>query len=236
MLTVVSGASHPLKLLPLPTRVRSFRPLALAVAAPLLFFPASAPAQTKLQRQLSYVDFGLQAAGQFTSTVSGPVQIPAFDQGTVVSQRASSTVGLLVTIRYAPRPYLGAEFNGGYARYTENYNVAPGQIQTQANELTVGYLVTPPYLIYGFRPYASAGGGIIRFAPTAGGGQAAPEIGEPGYYYNLGVQKDVYGNRLGVRAGFRQLFFTAPDFYQNYLTINKRTSTAEPVVGLYLRF
>lgn len=196
----------------------------------------TAVAQSKLDRQLSYIDLGVQGVGQFTKTVSGPVTIPATDFGTVVTQTGSSTLGALVTIRYTPKPYFGVEFNGGYARYTEGFNVAPVQIQTQANELTVGYVVTPPYTVFGLKPYASAGGGIIRFAPTSRGGQGAPEEGRPGIYYNVGLQKDIVPDRFGFRLGFRQLFYTAPDFYQNYLTINKSTFTSEPMIGFYLRF
>ncbi len=208
----------------------------LLFAASLAFLTAAASAQTKLSRQLGYVDFGVQGIGEFTRSVSGPVTIPATNQGTIVTQDASNTAGALVTIRYSPRPYLGAEFNGSYARFTENFSYLPYQIQTQFNEFTFGYLVIPPYTIFGLKPYASAGGGIIRFAPTAGGGNGAQPQGRPGFYYNLGVQKDLSPDRFGVRLGFRQVFYTAPDFYANYLTINKRTATSEPLIGFYLKF
>lgn len=220
----------------LKSRLLKSRSLKFVSAASVTLFSVAAAAQTKLDRQLSYIDLGVQAAGQFTSSTSGTVTIPAVDQGQVVTQSASSTVGALVTLRYSPRPYLGAEINGGYARYTENYNVPPGQIQTQANEFTFGYLVTPPYAIFGVKPYASAGVGLIRFAPTAGGGQEAPSMVRPAYYYNLGLQQNIFGGRFGLRVGFRQLFYTAPDFYQNYLTINKHVVTSEPVIGVYVHF
>ena len=212
----------------------------LALAAALSLLTAGASAQTKLERQLSSIDFGVQATGEFTGTVSGPITIPAFNQGATVTQSGSNTVGALVTIRYSPKPYFGAELNGSYARFTENFtgtglNLSPFQVQNEVNEFTFGYLVIPPYLVFGVKPYASAGGGVIRFGPTAGGGESTYAEARPGYYYNLGVQKDLAAN-FGVRVGFRQLFYTAPDFYQNYLAINKHTSTAEPLFGFYLRF
>lgn len=210
----------------------------LIVAACLVGFTAgAASAQTKLDRQLSYIDLGVQGVGQFTSSASGTINFPsAFDQGQTVQQTTSTTLGALVTLRYTPRPYLGAELNGGYVRYTEGYSVNPGQIQTQANEFTLGYIVTPPYTIFGVKPYASAGGGAIRFAPTAGGGEESYTEGRGAYYYSLGVQKDIYGDRFGIRLGFRQIFFKAPDFEENYLAIDKRVSTAEPMIGFYLHF
>ena len=197
---------------------------------------AHASAQTPLQRQLANVDLGLQAVGQFTKTVSGPVVLPSVDSGTVVSQSASNTVGFLATLRYSPRPYLGAEFNGSYARYTEQFNVAPLQIQTQANEFTFGYLVTPPYRVFGVKPYASVGAGTIRFAPTRGGGQGAPSEARLAEYYSIGAQKELLSDNFGIRVGFRQVFYQAPDFFQNYLTISKRTFSTEPMIGFYLRF
>ena len=193
-------------------------------------------AQTKLQQQLARVDLGVQATGEFSSVAQGPVTIPAFNQGQSVYLSPSNTVGALVTIRYSVKPYLGAEFNGGYARYTENLDVQPLAIQTQADEFTLGYLVLPPYTIFGVRPFASAGVGGMRFAPTRGGGEGAPSQGRLAYYYNFGVQKSVFRDNFGVRVGFRQIFYIAPDFFQDYLTINKHASTSEPTIGFYLRF
>ena len=209
----------------------------LALAACLALSAAGAAAQTKVDRQLSYFDLGVQGVGQFTSSTSGEItQIGAFDYQQTVTEKASTTLGALVTLRYTPRPYAGAEINGGYVRYTETFNVNPLQIQTQANEITFGYVVTPPYTLFGVKPYASAGGGLIRFAPTAGGGEESYTEARPAYYFNLGVQKDIYGDKLGLRLGYRQVFFTAPDFEENYLAINKHVSTAEPMIGFYLRF
>ncbi len=212
---------------------RLFCMFSVSLASGLSF--GQTPAATRLGRQLQSIDVGLQAVGIFTGNRTGTVTVPANDTGRVLTQGASNTVGGLVTIRYTPRPYLGLEFNGGYARFTEEYTVAPLQIQTQANEFTFGYVVTPPYLIFGVKPYASAGAGTTRFAPTRGGGQGAPEQARATYYYNLGIQKDL-SPHFGARLGFRQLFYRGPDFLQNYLTINQRVVTSEPMFGLYARF
>lgn len=216
------------------------RLLKFIFAANLALLATGAVAQTKLQQQLSHVDLGLQGVGEFNRSASGPVGVTANDQGQIVSESPSNTVGGLATIRYSPKPYFGVEFNGGYARYNETFGVptlaGPLQIQTQSNEFTLGYLVIPPYTVFGLKPYASAGLGSIRFAPTRGGGENAPRQWRAGYYYNLGVQKDIAGDFFGVRVGFRQLFFLGPDFLQNYLTIKQHTVTSEPLIGFYLRF
>jgi hypothetical protein len=133
------------------------------------------------------------------------------------------------------------EFNYVWGRYTENYSPAPDgsslfQVQTTSNETSFGWVVTPPYPIFGFQPFASAGAGTNNFKPTAGGGNGAPHQYRATYYYNVGVQKEIFDSNFGIRASFRETFYLAPDFGQNYLTILKHTTTLQPTVGFYLRF
>ena len=40
---------------------------------------------------------------------------------------------------------------------------------------------------------------------------------------------------LGI-SEYRQVFFKAPDFLTNYLTIQQHTTTYEPGIGFFLRF
>ena len=192
---------------------------------------------TPLQKQLARIDFGVSGAGIFTKSVSGqiiPTGAPNF--GATVSESAGNTVGALVSLRYVARPFVGAEFNYGYARYRETFNTAPFGIQTTANEFTLGYLAMPDHSLFGFKPFASAGAGSIEFKPTAGGGVGAPKQARAAYYYSVGLQQEYLSSHFGLRASFRQVFFLAPDFLQNYLTIKQRTVTSEPTVGFYLRF
>jgi hypothetical protein len=180
--------------------------------------------------------------GQLTGTVSGPI-VPtgASNAGIPTSQFASNTVGAMGNIRYVAKPYVGVEFNYVWGRYTENYSPAPDgsslfQVQTTSNETSFGWVVTPPYPIFGFQPFASAGAGTNNFKPTAGGGNGAPHQYRATYYYNVGVQKEIFDSNFGIRASFRETFYLAPDFGQNYLTILKHTTTLQPTVGFYLRF
>lgn len=214
----------------------------LATAIFFLSVTGVAAAQTTaFGRQMAKIDFGISGMGALNNTVSGPI-LPtgSANYGTVMTQYGSNTVGALANIRYTAKPYVGIEFNYGWARYTENFSPAPDgsslfQIQNTANETSFGYLVTPPHLIFGFQPFASAGAGTTDFKPTAGGGEGAPHQFRATYYYNVGLQKDVLSN-FGVRASFRENFFLAPDFGQNYLTIKQHATTIEPTIGFYLRF
>ncbi len=230
--------------------------LAVSLFASIVFAStvAAAHAQTEaapptpLQRQLEKLDLSIQGNGVYNSKVSGTVVsgIGADNQGEPMTQFGSNTLGALVSIHYPAKPYFGLEFNYSFARYTENYEgtaistflpngITDFQVQTKVNEYTFGYLVTPAYTIFGLRPFASAGAGPMAFKPTPGGGQEEPEKARMTYYYSLGFTKDV-SPHFGLRAGFRELFFLAPDFGQDYLTILKHTTTLEPTAGFYIRY
>jgi Outer membrane protein beta-barrel domain len=212
--------------------------LSRLAAALLLCVAGSALAQsTPLDRQLARFDLGVQGMGIFTHEVSGPVIPPsAPNYPSTLTQDTSNTLGALVTLRYVAKPYFGLEGNFGYARYTESYNYAPYLAQTGVNEFTLGYVVTPPHLLLGLQPYAAAGAGSTEFKPTSHGGEGLPKQARMTYYYNVGLQQTFFSEHFGLRGGFRQTFYLAPDFGQNYLTIKKHTFTSEPLFGFYLRF
>ena len=201
---------------------------------PSLFAPTAHAQVTATQRQLSRIDLSVNGVGEFTKSVQGTNY-----QNVSVTQKPSTTLGALITLRYTKSPFAGAEFNYGYARYSENFISNPtyitGAVQTKANEYTLGYVVHGPNLL-GFQSFASGGVGSIAFTPTSGGGQGLPERARLAYYYAVGLEQPIFTSHLGIRAQFRQVFFKAPDFDQNYLTINRRTFTSEPGIGFYLHF
>lgn len=234
---------------------KAFPSLAVFLFAGIVFASTGAGAHAQTQapptafaKQLDKVDLSIQGVGIYNNTVTGTVvtDLGASNEGESLSQSGSNTLGALVSIHYPIKPYFGLEFNYGYSRYTENYR-GPGittflpngitdfQIQTKVSEYTFGYLITPPYTIYGLQPFVSAGFGPQGFKPTPGGGQEEPEKARMTYYYSLGFQKDI-SPHFGLRAGFRELFFLDPDFGQNYLTILKHATTLEPTAGFYLRY
>jgi opacity protein-like surface antigen len=222
--------------------------LLLAAALTVATLAASAqdatpdtPPQGPIAKQLSHVDLGISGAGLFNNTVTGKVQPKggsAPNYGSTLSDEQSNTAGVLLNIRYTAKPLVGFEFNFLYARYVENFSYpppAPFGVQTGANEFTLGYLVQPNINVFGLKPFAAVGLGATEFKPTAHGGEGLPKQARMTYYYNVGLQKDILPY-LGLRAGFRETFFLAPDFGQNYLTNLQRTTSIEPNIGFYLRF
>lgn len=224
----------------------------LATAALIVSLTGIAAAQTTaFGKQMARVTFGINGAGEFNNTVTGkiiPTGAPDCDPPTVggacttsLTLFGSNTVGAGATIRYVAKPYVGFEFNYGWARYTQNYSPAPDgsslfQIQNTANEYTLGYVINPPHPIFGFQPFLAVGAGSTEFKPTGGGGEGEPKQARATYYYNVGLEKQFGETPFGMRASFRELFFLYPDFGQNYLTIKQRGTTYQPTIGFYARF
>jgi hypothetical protein len=205
---------------------------------------------TPFAKFVHHFDLALTGVGEYNTTVTGPVlSKAASDYGTGssnITQYGSNTFGGLATLRYIAKPWVGFELNLGYARYTENYT-GPAvytfssdgvfQIQTKASEYSLGYVATPQrFKPLGLQPYFGGGAGSLAFKPTPHGGEGEPEKARMVYYYDVGVQQEFMNNHVGLRAGFRELFFLDPDFGQNYLTILKHASTYEPVAGFYFRY
>ena len=204
----------------------------LSLAALTLALTTAATAQTTTAGKIfSRMDFAVSGTGLFTSSVSGTNYLKQ-----PLTVKPSSTVGAAVQLRYTKSPFIGFEGTYSYARYTENYSCCvTGGIQTNAHELTGGYLVHGPNIL-GAIPFASIGAGSTEFKPTANGGQGFLKQYRATYYYSVGFDAPLLSNHFGVRGQFRQLLYLAPDYGQNYITIKQRAVTSEPAIGFYLKF
>jgi hypothetical protein len=223
------------------------RPLCVRSALFCLLLTAAGPiakAQTisqnpALDRQLSRIDLGVTGLGIFNKSSSGFATVNGAAQ-TRVTLSPGNTAGALVTIRYVVSPFVGFEGNYGYARYTDTFtpfgSVQTAGVQQNASEYSFGYVAHTRKQYFGVTPFASAGLGSMVFRPTPGGGEALPEQARAVYYFSVGAETTVLSPHFGVRAQYRQVFFKAPDFETNYLTIQQRTTTYEPGFGFFLRF
>lgn len=218
--------------------------LCVLTAAQALAQQQQAP-PNKLQRVLAHMDIALNGVGDFTKTVKGTNY-----QGTTFEQQGSNTFGGLFTIRATKSPWVGAEINLGYQRFTQTYScpgVDPANDQTQCvglggglqanmEEFTFGYLVHPPTSFMGAKPFLSAGSGVMAFKPTSLGGQGYNTQARQTYYYTAGVDYPAFADFFAIRVGFRQNIYLAPDFGQNYLKIKQHTFTSQPEIGFVFHF
>jgi hypothetical protein len=189
-----------------------------------------------LDRHLSRLDLAVSGIGSFTKDVSGTNYL-----GAKLDQNAGSTLGALITIRYTRSPYVGGEFNYTYARYTQNLSnippptYIPGGVQNNASEYSLGYVMHPNREFLGAKPFIALGAGSTAFRPTPLGGESLHSQARATYYYAVGLEKQLTPH-FGLRAQFRQAFFKAPDFGQNFLTIQQQTWTIEPGFGFVIHF
>jgi len=192
-----------------------------------------------LNRQLSRIDLGVAVSGVFNQSSSGVATVNS-QPNTPVSLNPGNTGGAIVTLRYVVSPLIGFEANYGYARYTDTFTPFGTQpnagVQQNASEYSFGYVAHTRKQYFGVTPFASAGAGTMVFRPTPGGGLALPEQARAAYYFSVGAETTVLSPHFGIRAQYRQVFFKAPDFLTNYLTIQQRTTTYEPGFGFFLRF
>ena len=226
-----------------PLCVRTFLLCALAILAAPTVKAQEPPQYPGLDRQLDRIDLGITGIGVFNRDSSGTATVEAVP--TTVHLSPGNTLGALVTLRYVAKPLVGFELNYGYARYTDTFtpfgtqpvNGVPsvGGVQQNAAEYTFGY-VAHLHPLFGLKPFAVAGLGTMAFRPTPGGGEGLIKQARAAYYYSVGVEQTVLSPHFGLRAQMRQVFFKAPDFETNYLTIQQHTSTFEPGIGFYLHF
>lgn len=211
------------------------------VASSLSASAQATTAPSSFEKFIGHIDLGVSGMGQFTNTTSGLNYLHQ-----QVALEPSNTLGALVEIRYIASPRIGVVYNYTYARYVDNYVITntsaspintSGQIlgvQTRVNEYTLGYVGHFGDL-FGLQPFISAGGGVLAFRPTPGGGLGLPGESRGMYYGAVGVEKLVT-EHFGIRAQYRQIFFGAPDFNTNYLANGARSYTVEPSAGFYIHF
>jgi hypothetical protein len=222
---------------PRPSCVRSVL-LCLLLTAAGSTAKAQTTQTTALDRQLARIDFAILGLGVFNRDSSGFATVNAVR--TKVTLSPGNTAGALVSLRYIVSPFIGFEGNYGYARYNDTFTpfgaLPTAGVQQNASEYTLGYVAHTRKQYFGVTPFASAGLGTIAFRPTPGGGESLPKQARAAYYFSVGAETTVLSPHFGVRAQYRQLFFKAPDFETNYLTIQQRTTTYEPGFGFFLRF
>ena len=222
-----------------PLCVRSVFFCLLLTAAGSTAQAQTASTNPALDKQLSRIDLGILGVGVFNKSSNGVATVNGHPN-TPVNLNPSNTAGAVLSLRYTVKPLVGFEFNYGYARYTQTFtpfgSQPNGGVQQNASEYTFGYVVHTKKQYFGLTPFASGGAGTTVFRPTPGGGLALPEQARATYYVSVGAETTVLSPHFGIRAQYRQLFFKAPDFLTNYLTIQQHTTTYEPGFGFFLRF
>ena len=201
------------------------RQVAIIIAGVAVFLGGSAIAQEARS------EIGLQGTGFFTTDTSS--------QGT--TQRSTDTGGFLVGYRYWFNRWLAAEAVYGYDRNSQQYFAPAGFARVQANihQATGGFVFRlPTPARFRLSPYLLAEGGAVVFDPTGNsfGALAGAQNQARGVFaYGGGADFPLF-RHVALRAEYRGLVYSAPDFALATLNNNTITHTAEPSAGIVFRF
>jgi opacity protein-like surface antigen len=181
--------------------------------------------------QESRSEISLQGTGFFTKDTSG--------QG--IAERSTNTGGFLVGYRYSLTRWLAAEAVYGYDRNSQHYFGSSGLSRVQANvhQATGGFVVRiPTSARYRISPYVLAEGGALVFDPTnnAFGTVAGAQRQATGVFAYGGGADFPFVKHFTLRAEYRGLVYSAPDFGLSALNTNTVTHTAQPSAGIVFHF
>jgi opacity protein-like surface antigen len=176
-------------------------------------------------------EISLQGGGLFTKGTTG--------NGTSYSTTESG--GVLGTYRYHLNRWISVEGAYGYSVNTQKYSLSSSafRIQSGIHDFTGSLVLNlPSHRHSRINPYLLAGGGALHFAPT--NDQFNTLSGAQGqtrgaFVYGGGINYAIYKG-LSLRAEYRGLVYSTPDFGFGALATNAVTHTAVPTVGLSFRF
>jgi hypothetical protein len=198
--------------------------------------PAGAPLSgDSLVGQHHPFDFGISGTTLFTPSTSG---------GSGPTLNPQTTVGALFNVGTAPMRWLNFRFNYQFSQLSETF-VAPGgqtlaDISTNLQEFTGEYLIGGPPPTTRWSPFFGVGGGILRFSPGSASGTtpsaAYTSQTRPAFLADPGVRIPTPKPHVTFRIDARILTYRAPDFNNSTLTNPHWTITAEPSLGILLRF
>jgi opacity protein-like surface antigen len=161
--------------------------------------------------------------------------------GNGTAYSATESGGVLGTYRYHLSRWISVEGAYGYSVNTQKYSLSAGafRIQSGIHDFTGSLVLNLPSQRHSrINPYLLAGGGALRFAPT--NDQFNTLSGAQGqtrgaFVYGAGINYGIYKG-LSLRAEYRGLVYSTPDFGFGALATNSVTHTAVPTVGLSFRF
>jgi len=176
-------------------------------------------------------EISLQGGGLFTSGTTG--------NGT--SYNTTESGGVLGTYRYHLNRWISVEGAYGYSVNTQKYSLSSSafRIQSGIHDFTGSLVLNlPSHRHSRINPYLLAGGGALHFAPT--NDQFNTLSGAQGqtrgaFVYGAGMNYAIYKG-LSLRAEYRGLVYSTPDFGFGAVATNAVTHTAVPTVGLSFRF
>jgi len=173
-------------------------------------------------------------------TVSGVGVFTNDSSGNGLTQSQSGSGGLLASFRYGIGHRSAIELNYGFTRNSQTYTngfFPIAEQQENVHEFTADY-VYRLHRIHRMDPFVFAGGGSLVFSPITDSPASIPFADRQAkgtFLYGAGVNYALLGP-LGLRLQYRGLVYKTPDFGNGLFSTDSWTHTAEPSLGITLRF
>jgi opacity protein-like surface antigen len=176
------------------------------------------------------------------------------------AQSPANAAGGLLEVRHISKPWFGYEGTYSFNRANQSYSdifkcpgtecsyTYAGSISANAHEVTADYVASMKIKLTSFRPFALAGGGLLRDVPN---GSRVTTCGifstscstfgidtkatiKPVFVYGGGVDWGFLPH-IGLRLQYRGNLYKAPDLTKLFTSSSAFTHTAEPMIGIYFR-
>lgn len=163
--------------------------------------------------------------------------------GNGVQQSPGNSAGVMLALRHSSNSLVGFEASYSYNRENQTYaqtstvcgltcgtNTYQQYVSAQAHEIALDYVVSVPIL--NVRVFALAGTGMVLNQASGTGTQNQYNVL---WNYGAGLDYTVLPH-LGIRGQYRGNVYHAPQLATAFSSTGRFTKTAEPMVGVYLRF
>lgn len=216
-------------------RIRWFHTAFIVMACALVCLSSSniASAQTTVSAS---------AYGAFSGTTNG--------NGT--QQSPANQAGGIFELRHTSNPIIGFEGTYSFNRANQTYSCyetgcplvqncpvgvvpcgpVPASVPANAHEITADWV--PSVHLANVRPFGVLGAGALLNVPSGSASDASTKITGV-YVYGAGLDWGLIPH-IGLRLQYRGNLYKAPDLSKLYTSTDAFTHTAEPMVGLYVRF
>jgi opacity protein-like surface antigen len=174
-------------------------------------------------------------------SVQGGGMFPMSTSGNGTSYSATWSGGVLGTYRYHVNHWISVEGAYGYNMNAQKYALSSSafRIQSGIHQFTGNVVLNLPSRHHSrLNPYVLVGGGALLFKPTNNQFNTISQTESQTrgvFSYGAGFNYGLY-KALSLRAEYRGLVYSTPDFGFGALATNSVTHTAVPTVGLSYRF
>jgi opacity protein-like surface antigen len=155
-----------------------------------------------------------------------------------IGQHSTDTGGFIVGYRYHFNRWIAAAADYGRVQNTQqNFTSAgPSNLRTNVHQATGALVVTLP--IRRFDTYVLGGVGALVFDPTSDATSSVPGANrqaKAAFVYGGGANYWI-SHAVAIRAEYRGFVYKRPDFGLASLNSDAVAHTAQPSVGLVVRF